>query len=237
MRGPVVLSIDASDPTGAGGVQADQRTVERLGGQLVAALTAILPAGPPGDRAVHDLPAAIVKDQLDTVLEESRPASARLGVLTSVPVVRAVARALASCGVPFVLEPAVVHRSGPALLGKASLEAIRRELLPRATIVLLGPGACAAVAGRPVRTEAEAKGAARGIQELGGGTILIHGFGSPDGGPASAGLLDGRTWRRLPGGASPAPGLSLGAAIARFLADGEVPPDAVERAVRALAPG
>ena len=234
MTVPTALAISAADP-GGGLLAADLLVFEALGilgSGVVTALTAhgIRQPGP-----AHDAPTAILRPSLESALSTRPPFSVKVGLLTTVPAVRTVAKVLASVSVPLVVDPGFGPRSGVRLLRSTVVEAVVRDLFPSAALVVLNLLEASAIAGFPIRNEADTKTAARRIQAFGPSAVLVTG-GCAEGPSVVDGLLDGRTWHRfessrcdLPPGCG-AGGL-LSAAITGWLARGETLPDAVSRSM------
>lgn len=234
MTVPSALSISAADP-GGGLLAADLLVFEALGvlgSGVVTALTAhgIRRAGP-----AHDAPTAILRPALESALSTRPPLSVKVGVVTTVPAVRTVARTLAGLSVPVVVDPGFGPGSGVRLLRASVVDTLVRDLFPSAALVTLNLLEASALAGLAIRNEADAKVAARRIQTLGPSAVLVTGGGA-EGPTVVDGLLDGRTWHRFEGARTDgAPGSGAGgllsAAIAGWLARGETLPDAVARAI------
>jgi hydroxymethylpyrimidine/phosphomethylpyrimidine kinase len=234
MAVPSALAISATDP-GGGLLAADLLAFEALGilgSGVVTALTAygIRQPGP-----AHDVPMGILRPSLEGSLSTRPPSSVKVGILTTVPAVRTVARTLASVFVPLVVDPGFVPRSGVRLLRSTVVDAVVRDLLPSAALVTLNLLEASALAGFVIRSEAEVKVAARRIQALGPSAVLVTG-GCAEGANVVDGLLDGRTWHRFESLRSDIPlasgaGGLLSAAVAAWLAKGETLPDAVYRAI------
>ena len=66
----VALTIAGSDSGGGAGVQADLKTFAALGVHGASAITALTAQNTRGVRAIHVAPPAIVKAQIDAVLDE-----------------------------------------------------------------------------------------------------------------------------------------------------------------------
>lgn len=234
MTVPSALAISAIDPDG-GLLATDLRAFEALGilgSGVVTTLTAhgIRQAGP-----VYDAPMGILRPSLEGTLSTRPPSSVKIGVVTTFPSVRTVARALASVSVPLVLDPGFAPRSGVRLLRSTVVDAVVRDLLPSAALVTLNLLEASALAGFAIRSESDAKAAARRIQALGPSAVLVTG-GCAEGETVVDGLLDGRTWHRFESPRSDAPpacgaGGLLSAAVTAWLARGETLPDAVSRAI------
>jgi hydroxymethylpyrimidine/phosphomethylpyrimidine kinase len=232
----VALTVAAADPTGAAGLQGDLAVFAALGVRGMSILTAVAARSGPAPGVLHELPAPAVRAQFQSLAGEPAPAAVKVGFLAKTPVVRLVAADLARRGVPTVIDPVLVSRSGPRLLAAPSWAAFLRELLPVAALVTPNLPEASLLAGFPVRGEADAKSAARAIQALGPRAVLIKG-GHAEGDVFVDGLLDGRTWHsfsspRIGETAVAGAGEALSAAITGFLARGETLPDAVALALR-----
>ena len=236
MSVPVALTIAASDSGGGSGLQGDLKTFEAFGVYGTTVVTAVLAQNSTGIVAIHDIPAPIVRDQLRAVLSDLPPAAVKVGLVSTIPVIRMIAAELRRIPAPVVLDPVMVSRSGTRLLRATSVSSLIRDLLPRASIVTPNLPEASLLAGFPIRNEADAKKAARVIQALGPQAVLIKG-GHGEGADVMDGLLDGRTWHlyqtsRLETRHTHGTGCALSSAISALLALGETLPDAVERALR-----
>ncbi len=238
-----MLAVGTLEAGGGGGVPADLKTFESLGvtGNCVATAVAVQ------DRSaltvVHDVPLPAVRDQLRATRDAPPPRAVKVGLVTTVPVIRLIAAELWSLGAPVVVDPEMTGNGESRLLRATSLPALVRELLPAATVVTPNLAEASVLAGYAIREEADAKRAARAIQQLGPQAVLIKG-GHAEGNEVVDGLLDGRTWitfrhPRLGSRHHHGAGATLSAALTGYLALGETLPDAVAKAVayvhRALA--
>ncbi len=243
MEPAAALAIGALEAGGGGGLSADLKTFESLGVLGTAAATAL--AIQRGDvlTVLHDVPAPVVREQLRAAREAPSPHAVKVGLLTTVPVIRLLAAELPAFEAPVVLDPEMTGGGEARLLRRTSLSALVRDLLPVAKVVTPSLLEASVLAGFPIRNEEDAKRAARAIQDLGPRAILIKG-GHAEGDDVVDGLLDGRTWstfRRPRLGSRHVHGVggTLSAALTAFLARGETLPDAVAKALdythRALA--
>ncbi|WP_204333460.1 bifunctional hydroxymethylpyrimidine kinase/phosphomethylpyrimidine kinase, partial [Proteus mirabilis] len=77
---------------------------------------------------------------------------------------------------PVVLDPVMVATSGDRLIAESAVDALRRHLLPRITLVTPNLPEAAILLGEAVaRTEAEAVAQARRILALGAPAVLVKG--------------------------------------------------------------
>src|SRR5215471_19932456 len=94
-RIPRTLTIAGSDSSGGAGIQADLKTFAALGVYGLSALTAITVQNTQGVRAAQELSPELVEAQIDAVLEDIGVDAAKTGMLSSSPIIEAVARCFA----------------------------------------------------------------------------------------------------------------------------------------------
>lgn len=244
MARPTALSINASDPSG-GLLAADLLAFDALGVGGAGIVTAATSRGLRREEPIHDVPVALLRASLAAVFEARRPGAVKVGLVPAVPAARALARALGPLGSPLVVDPGFAPASGVRLVRSAVLDALVRDLLPCAALVTLNVAEASVLAGFAIRSEADAKAAARRVQALGPAAVLVTG-GCVEGPTVVDGLLDGRTWHRFEAPRLEAPpacgaGGLVSAAVTAWLTLGETLPDAVSRALgfvrRALGAG
>jgi len=244
---PRVLTIAGSDSGGGAGLQADLKTFAAHGVYGMSVVTAVTAQNTRGVLAVHEVPAGVVRAQLGAVLDDLGADAIKVGMLASGDTVEVVARGLAAvtegaARVPLVVDPVLVAKGGAPLLHEDAVERLRRELLPRATLVTPNLPEAERLTGMPVASAAERLAAARSLAALGCAVLLKGGH---DGGGELVDLLvDGERVERF---VHPrqvtrhthGTGCTLSAAIAARLARGEALAAAVAGAVdyvqRALA--
>src|ERR671922_206966 len=93
---PIVLTFAASDPTGGAGMQADLLTLAALGCHPLSVLTGITVQDTTGVEHLESLAADLVTRQARALLDETKVAAFKVGVLGSAENVHAVAAALAA---------------------------------------------------------------------------------------------------------------------------------------------
>lgn len=233
---PTALTIAGSDSGGGAGIQADLKTFSAFrvfGTSVVAALTAQNSLGVHG---VFNVPPEFVARQIDAVLSDIGADAIKIGMLSTAPIIHAVAERLgAHRRRPVVLDPVMIAKSGDPLLEPPARAALVAEMLPLAEVVTPNLHEAAALADIPVATEADMEEAARRIHALGPRHVLVKGGHLKD--AATDVLWDGRTVRRFTAPHLDSPhthgtGCTLSAAIAAGLARGRSLGDAVEEAKR-----
>lgn len=137
MYGKTVLTITGSDGTGASGVQADIRLIGELGGHAVSAITSITVQNTLGIQQFHDLPAEIVKEQVEAIINDQQPQVVKIGLLRRIDVVEALADVLRKYHPSHIIYvPVMQSANGERLVSPQVQEVIGKELLPLCTIVL-----------------------------------------------------------------------------------------------------
>jgi hydroxymethylpyrimidine/phosphomethylpyrimidine kinase len=130
-----LLSVGTTHPWNIAGVGLDLRIGAALGARVFTVLAAISAQDARGVRALDALSAATVQAQFEAIPWD-RIDAVRVGALGSTGAVHAVATALATTGVPVVVDPVVVASGGGALGDEATLRAIGEELLTLPQVIL-----------------------------------------------------------------------------------------------------
>ncbi|WP_374372899.1 bifunctional hydroxymethylpyrimidine kinase/phosphomethylpyrimidine kinase [Dongia sp.] len=132
---PNVLSIAGSDPSGGAGIQADLKTFSALGCYGGAVLTALTAQNTRGVLGVETVSAGFVAQQIDAVFDDLRIDAVKIGMLANAAIIAAVADCLRRWQPRWiVLDPVMVAKSGHHLLDADAVDALRRDLLPLASI-------------------------------------------------------------------------------------------------------
>lgn len=228
-----VLAIGGSDSSGGAGLQADLKTLQALGVHGSTVVTAVTAQNSLGVQAVHDVPAAIIRAQLEAVLSDLGADAVKTGMLSSAAAVEAVAVAVQ--GRLLVVDPVGVSSTGQSLMTPEAQSLLRTRLLPMATVVTPNLAEVTTLTGFVIRSEREMGEAARRVHALGPEWVLIKG-GHLDGPPVDT-LFNGTEVHRLVGVRvdtrhSHGTGCTLASAIAAHLALGQ---DVLTAATRAKA--
>ncbi len=226
-RARTALSIAGSDPSGGAGIQADIKAISANGVYAMAALTALTAQNTQGVTGVELVPPAFVAAQIREVFADIPVDAAKIGMIATAPIAEAVAEALAPHeGVPVVLDPVMVAKSGAALLDADAVVTLRDRLLPLATVITPNlPEAAALLGEAAAATRGEMPGTAARLLALGPRAVLLKGghlagAESPD----FLATAEGGVWLespRTPTRNTHGTGCTLSAALAARLALGE----------------
>jgi hydroxymethylpyrimidine/phosphomethylpyrimidine kinase len=185
----IALTIAGSDSGGGAGLQADLRVFARLGLFGTSAVTAITAQNTTAVLRWSPVVPSLVRAQIDAVAADLRPHALKSGMLGDAGIVRAVAAAIRDHGLaPYVLDPVIMSSTGTPLLDKAGVGAVRRSLLPLATLVTPNLAEAAALTGAPVTDLAAMERAARWLVERGQAQAALV-TGGHLSGPGTADLI------------------------------------------------
>ncbi|MCW6511640.1 bifunctional hydroxymethylpyrimidine kinase/phosphomethylpyrimidine kinase [Lichenifustis flavocetrariae] len=233
---PNLLSIAGSDPSGGAGIQADLKTFSAFRCYGMAALTALTAQNTRGVTAVHVPPPQFLKAQIDAIYADIRVDAVKIGMLATGAIVSVVADRLKTYGQNLiVIDPVLVATSGDSLGAPDVVEALRRDLLPLATLVTPNLPEAARLAERPIPHDvAGMRNLAEIIHENSGAAVLIKG-GHLNGPESTDILFDGHehtvfSAERVETPNTHGTGCTLSAAIAACLAQGANLIEAIEAA-------
>ena len=233
-RVPVALSIAGSDSGGGAGIQADLKAFARAGVHGATAVTAITVQNTVAVSAVQAIEPEIITGQIRAVAEDLGVDAVKIGMLGDVVTIETVARALDElpAGTPIVHDPVMVAESGARLLEPEAVDALRRLVVARATVITPNLAEARVLAGEP----ADGIELVRALHALGPRNVVVTG-GHRD---TNTDLFyDGTTLTELPGerhpdGAAHGSGCTHSATLAARLALGDEPLAAARHA-RAVA--
>lgn len=237
---PIAVTIAGSDSSGGAGIQADLKTFAALRTYGASVITALTAQNTLGVQAIHDVPAAFVTAQIESVFSDLTVTAVKIGMLSQTAVIEAVAEGLRrhATGIPIVLDPVMVATSGDRLISDDAVEALRRHLLPLADLVTPNLPEAATLIGEAVATSENAAVAqGRRLLALGARAVLIKG-GHAEGTESVDHLMsaDGTMRRfaapRIATRSSHGTGCTLSSAVTAGLARGLSLADAVAGAKR-----
>ncbi|MFC3653985.1 bifunctional hydroxymethylpyrimidine kinase/phosphomethylpyrimidine kinase [Dyella humi] len=231
----IALTIAGSDSGGGAGIQADLKTFHAHGVHGVSVIAAITSQNTRGVTAVHPVPLAHIRSQLDAVFDDFPIAAVKTGMLGNAATVRLVAKELRKRKPAWlVVDPVMISTSGSRLLDEDAVEAVIHELIPLANILTPNLPEAEALLGHPLKTSKQLAKAGEALLALGAQGVLLkggHGRGSEviDRYFDAHGVMDIRHPRLQREGHGT--GCTLASAIAAELAKGAAPRQAVRRAV------
>jgi hydroxymethylpyrimidine/phosphomethylpyrimidine kinase len=172
---PCACTIAGSDSGGGAGVQADLKTFAAIGVWGLSVLTAVTAQNTLEVKGTHYIPPAMVRLQLEAVIEDFAIRAFKTGMLGSRDQVDAVADALPDNAI-LVVDPVMVSTSGFFLLDAVGVERMKNVLLPCTTVVTPNiPEACILADMPKISSMDEARQAASKILAQGPRYVIIKG--------------------------------------------------------------
>ncbi len=170
---PNILSIAGSDPSGGAGVQADLKTFAALGCYGMAVITSLTAQNTHGVRSVIDVPERFVKDQIAAIFDDIEVAAVKIGMLSSVDVINAVADCLEKYKPRnIVLDPVMVASSGDSLITSDAVSVMKERLIPLTDVLTPNIPEAEKLSRKSV---IDMERSAQGLLELGSRAVYLKG--------------------------------------------------------------
>lgn len=231
---PVALTIAGSDSSGGAGIQADIKTMLACGVFAMSAITSLTAQNTTGVFAVHNVPSAFVRAQIDAAVTDIPPQAVKIGMVSNAEIARAIAQSLREHKLEnVVLDPVMVATSGARLLDEDAVGVLTQELIPLARVITPNIPEAQVLSGMSITSREDMRTAAQRISQQYGCAVLCKGGHSLE--DANDVLVEGEqvTWfegKRISNLNTHGTGCTLSSAIASYLARGASLTQAIERA-------
>lgn len=171
-----ILAIAGSDSCGGAGIQADIKTITRLGAHALTAITAVTAQNSLGIAAIQKIPAHFISKQIESVLEDIRPDGTKIGMLLTGAAIKEVTRVIKKYGMPhIVVDPVLRASTGRKLLDPEAIPLLRETLLPLASVVTPNLDEAEILTGKRVRNLEEMEEASKAIKGFGPDVVVTGG--------------------------------------------------------------
>lgn len=193
----VALTIAGSDSSGGAGIQADIKTFQAHGVFAMSVITAVTAQNTQKVYDVQEIRPQLVKDQITCLFEDATIHAVKIGMVSSIELITAIAAALKEVNPPLVvLDPVMISKSGYRLLKPDAQEALVQHLFPLAEVVTPNIFEAEALVGKKIRTLDEMKAAAEAILKLSANKVVVKG-GHLEEAVATDILYDGNRFKEL----------------------------------------
>jgi hydroxymethylpyrimidine/phosphomethylpyrimidine kinase len=177
---PVALTIAGSDSGGGAGIQADLKTFAALGVHGTSAIACLTAQNPKRVLAVEPCSPTMLRQQIEAVFAELKPAAVKTGMLFSAKNISVVAEffrnsKLKTQNSKLVVDPLMISTSGAKLLEPAAIKILTEKLLPLAALVTPNLDETEILAGQKISSVEKMRAAARKIHARFGCAVLVKG--------------------------------------------------------------
>ena len=132
----VALTIAGSDCSGGAGIQADLKTMTTNGVFAESVITALTAQNTTGVFGVFESSPEFVTQQLDAVFTDIYPDAVKIGMVSSAPIIKAIAEGLKKYEAKnIVIDPVMVSTSGSKLLQDDAISTLEEVLFPLAMLL------------------------------------------------------------------------------------------------------
>jgi hydroxymethylpyrimidine/phosphomethylpyrimidine kinase len=195
---PVALTIAGSDSGGGAGIQADLKTFAALGVHGASAIACLTAQNPKRVLGVEACSPKMLRQQIEAVFEELRPAAVKTGMLYAEKNISVVADFFRTPNSELrtpklIVDPVFVSTSGSRLLEPGAMRVLTGKLLPVAALVTPNLSEAAVLAGRKISSVEAMRDAARTIHSRFGCAVLVKGGHLRTGRQAVDIFFDGKT--------------------------------------------
>jgi len=195
----VALTIAGSDSSGGAGIQADLKTFQAHGVFGMSAVTAVTVQNTQKVYDIQEITPRIVHDQIMCLFEDVKIHAVKIGMVSNVKSIEAVATALKAVDLPpVVLDPVMISKSGYRLLNQNARHALVDHLFPLSAVITPNIYEAEALIGKKIKTIEDMKRAANDILKFNAKKVVIKG-GHLREARATDILYDGKEYKELQG--------------------------------------
>lgn len=195
----VALTIAGSDSSGGAGIQADLKTFQAHGVFGMSAVTAVTVQNTQKVYDIQEMAPGIVYDQIACLFDDIKIDVVKIGMVSSIELIKAIATALKAVDLPpVVLDPVMVSKSGYRLLNQDAQDALVDYLFPLSAVITPNIYEAEALIGKKIKTIDDMKSAAGDILKLNAKKVVVKG-GHLREARATDVLYDGKEYKELQG--------------------------------------
>lgn len=171
----IACTIAGSDSGGGAGIQADLKTFQELEVFGTSVITALTAQNTLGVHGIFPTPASFVQAQLKAVLDDFDVKAMKTGMLFDAAIIEGVVDVVKEQNIPLIVDPVMIAKGGASLLQQQAVEAMRKHLLPIATICTPNIPEAEVLTGRTIQSQQHIEQAANELLALGVKYVVIKG--------------------------------------------------------------
>jgi len=170
------LTIAGSDPTGGAGLQADLKVFRAFGVHGLSVTSALTAQNTEGVSSILPVDKDFFTSQIDVLLRDIMPDAVKTGMLYSKWAVDIAAEKIRKSSLKnLVVDPVTVSSSGTSLVENGTLDAIKEQLFPLASVITPNIYEASVLTGINVENVSDMEEAAKRLKEMGSAVVIITG--------------------------------------------------------------
>ncbi|MFP3871686.1 MAG: bifunctional hydroxymethylpyrimidine kinase/phosphomethylpyrimidine kinase [Candidatus Natronoplasma sp.] len=170
---PVALTIAGSDSGGGAGIEADLKTFSAFGVYGTVVITSVTAQNTREVKAVHDIPAEIVGEQIDAVMEDISVNAVKTGMLSNSDIIEVVAQKIDEYDLSVVVDPVMVTKSGDRLIKDEAIKLYIDKMVPRSMILTPNIREAEELTGMEISSVDDMKKSARNLHKMGAKNLVV----------------------------------------------------------------
>ena len=226
MKRAKALTIAGSDSGGGACIQEDLKTFQELKVFGMSAITAVTAQNTLGVHGVYPMSLEAIEKQLDAIAVDMGTDAIKTGMLFSSDIIElVVSKVKQYAWRQVIVDPVMIAKGGSALLQQEAVSAMKKYLLPIATVITPNIPEAEELTGIKITSLAERKLAAEALFALGAKNVIIKG-GHEEEEHLTDLLFDGKSFfelhtKRVSTKNTHGTGCTFAAAVAACLAKGQ----------------
>lgn len=169
-----ILTITGSDNSGWSGLQLDVKTINEMGAHALTSASCIVMQDNEGIKHIYDFPPDLLQKQINDIITGFYPKAVKVGLLRSPEAVRIVRNEIIGCR-NIIVAPGILSSNDTQLIDDDTVIAIRKQLIPEATVLILRCNEAEKILGTSISTNDEMMLAARTLREMGADYVMLRG--------------------------------------------------------------
>ena len=172
----IVLTIAGSDSSGGAGIQADIKAISALGSYAASVITSVTAQNTLGVQGIHPIPTDMVCRQIESVMDDLHPEAIKIGMVCDKDIALTIAQCIRKYRPKWVVyDPVMVSTSGHKLMTDDTIEIIKQELIPLATLITPNLHEARILSGLDLKHEGEMENCADVLGKTCGCSVLVKG--------------------------------------------------------------
>ena len=170
------LTIAGSDPSSGAGIQRDLQVFERLDLYGLSVITAVTSQNTRTFYGTESVSAKSVSEQIGAVFDDFDVSAVKIGMLHTVPVMRAVQKRLKDVRCPIIVDPVVASTTGGILLPAGAIKEFQRRIVPLAYAVTPNMHECGIISGTKCNSISKVASSASILISMGAKNVIVTGI-------------------------------------------------------------